>query len=125
VDSRCTGKCSNVVIYNLYLPKLLTQFGFPQGLVTALLIIEAVLAVVMEPLFGGLSDQASGGSAVSFAVGSASICFVHCNSCYLRQSSWDALAATKGDASMGFSHDNFRSPALSLLGRYASATNLP
>jgi len=53
--SRCTGNCSNVVIYNLFYQSY--SVWLPQGLVTALLIIEAV-PVVMEPLFGGLSDQA-------------------------------------------------------------------
>jgi len=60
------GNCSNVGYLQPLLPKLLTQFGFPQGLVTALLIIEAVLAVVMEPLFGGYRIRLSGGSAVGF-----------------------------------------------------------
>ncbi|HBB30715.1 MAG TPA: MFS transporter, partial [Cyanobacteria bacterium UBA9273] len=45
------------VIYNLYLVKLLTQFGFPKGLATGLLILENILAAVMEPLMGGLSDR--------------------------------------------------------------------
>lgn len=46
------------VIYNAYLPKLLTQFGFPPSLAVGLLIIENALAVILEPLMGGLSDQA-------------------------------------------------------------------
>jgi Na+/melibiose symporter-like transporter len=45
------------VIYNLYLLKLLTDFGFPKTLATGLLIIENILAAVMEPLMGALSDQ--------------------------------------------------------------------
>ena len=45
------------VIYKLYLPKLLVQFGFPAGLVLTLLIIENLLAAIMEPLMGGLSDK--------------------------------------------------------------------
>ena len=45
------------VIYNLYLLKLLTQFGFPKELATGLLILENLLAAIMEPLMGGLSDQ--------------------------------------------------------------------
>jgi len=129
--SRCTrGNCSNVGYLQPLFTKATDSVWLPAGLVTALLIIEAVLAVVMNHCSEDYRIRLSGGSAVGFLCrcgGSASICFVHCNSCcsYLRQSSWqDALAATKGDASMGFSHDNFRSPALSL-GRYASATNLP
>jgi len=41
------------VIYNLYLPQLLGQFGFPKQLAVGLLILENALAVVMEPLMGG------------------------------------------------------------------------
>lgn len=46
------------VIYNAYLPKLLTEFGFPASLALGLLVIENALAVILEPLMGGLSDQA-------------------------------------------------------------------
>ncbi|MBD2361943.1 MFS transporter [Anabaena minutissima FACHB-250] len=46
------------VIYNAYLPQLLSQFGFPASLAIGLLVIENALAVILEPLMGGLSDQA-------------------------------------------------------------------
>jgi hypothetical protein len=46
------------VVYNLYLPKLLTQFGFPASLAAVLLVLECALGVVSEPVMGGLSDQA-------------------------------------------------------------------
>lgn len=46
------------VIYNAYLPKLLTQFGFPPSLAVGILVIENALAVILEPMMGGLSDQA-------------------------------------------------------------------
>ncbi|MFH7028285.1 MAG: hypothetical protein ACHBN1_23510 [Heteroscytonema crispum UTEX LB 1556] len=46
------------LIYNLYMPQLLTQFGLSASLATGLVILENALAVVMEPLFGGLSDNA-------------------------------------------------------------------
>jgi Na+/melibiose symporter-like transporter len=45
------------VIYRTYLPKLLTQVGFPEALAARLLLIEAVLAIALEPLMGGLSDR--------------------------------------------------------------------
>jgi Na+/melibiose symporter-like transporter len=41
------------VIYNLYLLQLLTDFGFPKGFATGVLILENILAAVMEPLMGG------------------------------------------------------------------------
>jgi len=70
----------------------------------------------MEPLFGGLSDQAQrwiGGRFPFVAGGSAaSALFIAIPAVVIFGSPvGDALAATKGDASMGFSHDNFRSPA--------------
>ncbi|MEH1803832.1 MFS transporter [Nostoc sp.] len=46
------------LIYNIYLPQLLTQFGFPASLAVGLVLVENALAAVLEPLMGGLSDQA-------------------------------------------------------------------
>ncbi|AUT03568.1 MFS transporter [Nostoc sp. CENA543] len=46
------------VIYNAYVPQLLTQFGFPASFALVVLIIENALAVILEPLMGGLSDKA-------------------------------------------------------------------
>ncbi len=45
------------LVYNDYLPQLLTQFGFPASLVAGLMVVKNALAVVMEPLMGGLSVQ--------------------------------------------------------------------
>jgi MFS family permease len=45
------------VIYRTYLPKLLTQLGFPEVLAARLLLIELILAIALEPLMGGLSDR--------------------------------------------------------------------
>lgn len=120
------------VIYNLYLLKLLTQFGFPKELATGLLILENILAAIMEPLMGGLSDRAqrwigtrfpfiSFGSVVASALFIAIPAFVAFGSptgairwvLPVLMVAW-ALAMTV-----------FRSPALSLLGRYAFSTNLP
>ena len=47
------------IIYNLYLPELLAQFGFPETLARLILVIENMLAVVVEPTMGALSDQAT------------------------------------------------------------------
>ncbi|MEH1829142.1 MAG: MFS transporter [Nostoc sp.] len=46
------------LIYNIYLPQLLTQFGFPVSLAAGLVIVENLLGAVLEPLMGGLSDRA-------------------------------------------------------------------
>ena len=50
------------VAYNIYLPKFIEQvFGYPttqaQEFAAVLLLIESAIAVVVEPLFGGLSDR--------------------------------------------------------------------
>lgn len=45
------------VIYNLYLPLLLVQFGLSKQLAISLLIGENILESVIEPVFGGLSDR--------------------------------------------------------------------
>jgi len=42
------------LIYNVYLPQLLTQFGFPASLAIGLLLAENALGVVLEPLDKGL-----------------------------------------------------------------------
>lgn len=45
------------VIYNLYLPVLLVQWGFSQELAGLLLIIENALEAVIEPIAGDASDR--------------------------------------------------------------------
>jgi MFS family permease len=45
------------LIYSVYLPKLLAEFGFPEQVGIALLVVENGLAVLLEPLMGGLSDR--------------------------------------------------------------------
>ena len=120
------------VIYNLYLVDLLTQFGFPQTLAVGLLVLENGLAAVMEPLMGSLSDRTqrwvgSQFPLIAFGLVLASGCFIGIPVVVifgvgaapirwllpLMMVAW-ALAMTV-----------FRSPALSLLGRYAFATQLP
>ncbi len=119
------------VIYNLYLVQLLESFGFPKALATGLLIIENLLAMVMEPLMGSFSDrfQHQVGSRfplIGLGVVIAAGCFLAIPTVLfwgqgpllrwvlpLMLVAW-ALAMTV-----------FRSPALSLLGRYAFRTQLP
>jgi MFS family permease len=119
------------VIYNLYLVELLTQFGFPQALATGLLVIENLLAMVMEPFMGSFSDglQHRVGTRfpfISLGVVLAAGCFLAIPIISwagptpllrwllpLMMVAW-ALAMTV-----------FRSPAMSLLGRYAFKTRLP
>ncbi|MBF2080229.1 MAG: hypothetical protein IGR76_17365 [Synechococcales cyanobacterium T60_A2020_003] len=69
------------VIYNLYLADLLTQFGFPVALATPLLVLENILAAVIEPIMGNFSDGLQHRMGIRFpfiALGMilASACFI-------------------------------------------------
>ncbi|MEM8806266.1 MAG: MFS transporter [Cyanobacteria bacterium P01_G01_bin.38] len=118
------------VIYNLYLVDLLTQQGFPKPLATTLLIIENILGALMEPLMGSLSDQTQhwvGSRFPQIALGIllAAITFTAI-----------PIVAIGGGAALrpvlpfalvawALAMTVFRAPALSLLGRYAFASDLP
>jgi len=114
------------------LPKLLTQFGFSASLAVGLLAVENALGVIMEPLMGGLSDQANRwvGSRfplIALGVILSSALFISIPSIVtfvppleeirgilpLTLVAW-ALAMTV-----------FRSPAIALLGKYATVAELP
>ena len=45
------------VIYNLYFPSLLVQFGFSKEFAVTLLIAENALEAIVEPVFGAISDN--------------------------------------------------------------------
>jgi hypothetical protein len=45
------------IVYRLYIPDLLGQFGFPKDSSVIILAIEGFLAVLIEPMFGSLSDR--------------------------------------------------------------------
>lgn len=118
------------VIYNLYLVQLLTQLGFAELWATLLLIVENLLAMVMEPLMGTLSDrmQHTLGTRlplISFGmVASAAMFFiipltVMGGGPVLR---WVMITVV---VTWAIAMTVFRSPALSLLGRYAFQTQLP
>ncbi len=120
------------VIYNLYLLKLLTQFGFPKELATGVLILENVLAAVMEPLMGGFSDLAQRWIGTRFpfiAVGSilASALFIAIPAFVVFGSPTASIRWVLPVVMVAWAlaMTVFRSPALSLLGRYAFGTNLP
>ncbi|MGB3613303.1 MAG: MFS transporter [Elainellaceae cyanobacterium] len=120
------------VIYNLYLLQLLTQYGFSAALATGLIVLETGAAVVLEPLMGSLSDQTQRwvGSRFPFvAVGVilASICFL---AIPVSLFSGGLTPTTRwllpiAMVLWALSMTVFRSPVLSLLGRYAIATRQP
>jgi hypothetical protein len=45
------------IVYRMYIPDLLGQFGFPKDSAVIILAIEGFLAVLIEPMFGSLSDR--------------------------------------------------------------------
>ena len=118
------------VIYNLYLKDLLLAFGFSAGLATLLLVIENAMGAVMEPLMGSFSDQRQhwvGSRFPQIALGMilAALCFlgipliVVFGGVSLKSLLPVALVA------WALAMTIFRSPALSLLGRYAFEVDLP
>jgi MFS family permease len=119
------------VIYNLYLVDLLTQFGFSAAMATGLLVIENLLAIVMEPLMGALGDrlQQQLGTRlplISFGAILAVGAFLRIPVIAL-----SGLSAAKSwvlplmMVAWALTMTIFRSPALSLLGRCAFGTRLP
>ncbi len=120
------------VIYNVYIPDLLKQFGFPTQFAITLLIVENALAVFMEPLMGGLSDQSHRWLTtkypfITFGIVASSVFFIAIPSVVIFGSSnllvqW-LLPAVIIIWSLAMT--TFRSPAMALLGMYASRTNLP
>ncbi|MEM6836565.1 MAG: MFS transporter [Cyanobacteria bacterium P01_C01_bin.120] len=119
------------VIYNLYLVDLLIQAGLDQALATGLLIVENLLAMVMEPLMGSLGDRLQQqlgtrfpliGLGAILAVGAfISIPLAVVGGWALARSWVLPLLLVLWALTMTI----FRSPAMSLLGRYAFGTRLP
>jgi Na+/melibiose symporter-like transporter len=120
------------VIYNLYLVRLLTQFGFPESLATSLIVLENILAAFIEPVMGNFSDrlQHTMGSRFPFiALG-----MILASACFLGIPAVLVLGGPSGIMRWllpimmvlwAIAMTLFRSPALSLLGRYAFRTQLP
>ena len=118
------------VVYNLYLVQILTQLGLSQELAVGLLVIENLLAMVVEPLMGSFSDrrQHQIGTRLPLislgAVLAAGLCGVIPTVLVWGQGPlrWGLpLLLIAWATAMAV----FRSPALSLLGRYALGTQLP
>jgi len=101
----------------------LGQFGFPKQLAVGLLILENALAVVMEPLMGGLSDQISAGSvSVYLSRGSAVIGIVYRYSicCHFWQTSWSSALGVSG-----LGGNDGVSASYLVIRRYAAPAQLP
>lgn len=120
------------IIYGAYLPKLLADMGLPLSMGLKLLIIESALAVLMEPVMGGLSDQSYQwiGSRFPFiAVGVifSSALFILIPAVVIFGSpgavfQWLLIGVL---IVWSLAMTVFRSPAIALLGKYAAPAELP
>ncbi len=120
------------IIYRLYLPQLLGQFGFPSELAGSLLIIESLLAVVMEPLMGSLSDQGQRWVGTRFPFISLGV--ILSSALYIAIPAIAILGNPTGGLrwlvlvvliAWALAMTVFRSPAICLLGQYATPKALP
>jgi len=122
------------VVYNLYLQKLLETFGFSPGAATIVVFVENLLATLIEPVMGGLSDLSQRwlGSRFPFiAVGivlSAAL-FILIPTVWILGDWGQALELLRPLFPVvlvlwALAMTIFRSPALSLLKRYALNSRL-
>lgn len=120
------------VIYNVYLPDLLKQFGFAPEFAVILLLAENGLAIVTEPLMGSLSDRVLHqiGTRYSFiAVGVllASALFISIPAIFIFGGSFSDLKWLLVAVIIlwALAMTVFRSPAISLLVKYSQPHDLP
>jgi Major Facilitator Superfamily len=120
------------LIYNIYLPKLLISYGFSPKLAVLVLIIENAMGVILEPFFGSLSDRAYRFVATKFGIISFGIILT------VAITGLIPMIVIFGDVfsairwflpgvliAWAMAMTVFRAPAISLLGKYASTSELP
>ena len=118
------------VIYNLYLDDLLLGLGFSAGLATLILVIENAMGAFMEPMMGSFSDQRQhwvGSRFPQIALGmiAAALCFLGIPLVVLIGGVSLKALLPVALVAWALAMTIFRSPALSLLGRYAYEADLP
>lgn len=119
------------VIYGAYLPQLLGEFGLPQQLGLALLVVENGIAIALQPIMGGLSDRAQRWVGTRFpfiAVGVilASALFIGIPlGAMLSPALWTSRLVLFVLVSWALAMTVFHSPVLSLLGHYTDVRHLP
>lgn len=120
------------LIYNIYLPKLLISYGFSATLAVSILIIENAIAIIVEPLFGNLSDRAYRWVASKFGIVSFGVILTSAISILIPTMVifGDLFSAVRWILPMvliswAIAMAIFRTPAISLIGKYASASELP
>lgn len=115
------------VIYNLYIPGLLAEVGFSGETARQILIIENILATVMEPIMGAVSDQLRRWLGTQFPlilIGALGSCFLFVGIPLSAsgQGSWILPTLL---VAWAFAMTLFRSPAIALLGKYATPKDWP
>ncbi|WP_392534473.1 MFS transporter [Nostoc sp. C117] len=120
------------LIYNAYLPQLLTQFGFPASLAVGLLLVENALSAVLEPVMGGLSDQSRRWVGTRFpfiSVGvilaSALFIAIPCVVSFIPPTMVGRSLLPIVLIAWALAMTIFRSPAMCLLGMYSTPAQLP
>ena len=120
------------VIYNLYFPTLLVQFGFSKEFAITLLIVENALEAIVEPLFGAISDrqQTKIGSKIpliSLGIIISSVLFILLPVVAIFTTPTQVWRWTLPGLAVvwAFAMAIFRAPTLSLLGQTAPTNKLP
>ena len=120
------------VIYNLYFPSLLVQFGFSKEFAVTLLIAENALEAIVEPIFGAISDkqQTKIGSKIpliSLGIEISSILFILLPLVAIFTTPTQLWRWTLPGLAVlwAFAMAIFRAPVMSLLGKTAPTNKLP
>ena len=125
------------IAYGIYLPKFIEQvFGYPtsqaQQFAALLLVIEGAIAVIVEPLFGGLSDRwqrwfSSRMPLIVAGAISSTALFIGLPCVYIFGGANEATRLILPSLAILWAivMAAFRSPVLCLLGSFAGATQLP
>ncbi|MGB3557361.1 MAG: hypothetical protein WBA24_02355 [Geitlerinemataceae cyanobacterium] len=120
------------VIYRAYLGKLLTQWGFPESLADTILLVETLLAIVLEPLMGGLSDRLKHWMGTRFPLISLGV--ILSSALFIAIPASVAFGTPTGAirwilpslaVAWALAMTMFRSPVIALLIHYAAAPQLP
>jgi hypothetical protein len=120
------------LIYNIYLPKLLISYGFAPTFAVILIIIENSISVILEPLFGSLSDRAFRWIATKFGFVSLGVILTSAltiliPTIFVFRDIFSAINWIMPVVLVAWAMamSLFRTPAISLIGRYAFASDLP
>ncbi len=120
------------LVYNIYLPQLLIGYGFPPSLAIGLLIVENTIGIILEPLFGSLSDRAYRWIATKFGFVALGVILTSAltiliPTIFIFRNLFSAISWILPGVIIAWAMAMtiFRTPAISLIGRYAMASELP